>query len=117
MDLQDGAASNAFAVGGKYTNTGKPLLANDPHLTLQAPNILMHCHLTVENTEDQKDEMNDNADSSHSTTDMHVTGVIVPGMPAFVIGHTEYIGWGITLGFVSVYIEITSLNSGTGSFW
>ena len=38
-------ASNNWVVGGKHTSTGKPILANDPHLGLTAPGVWMLMHL------------------------------------------------------------------------
>jgi len=38
-------ASNAWVIGGSRTKTGKPLLCNDPHLTLMAPSIWLATHL------------------------------------------------------------------------
>lgn len=32
-------ASNNWVIAGQHTTTGKPLLANDPHLVLSAPSI------------------------------------------------------------------------------
>jgi penicillin amidase len=35
----DSLGSNAWVIGGKHTKTGKPLLANDPHLGLLIPSL------------------------------------------------------------------------------
>ncbi|HEY2979948.1 MAG TPA: penicillin acylase family protein, partial [Anaerolineales bacterium] len=45
--LGDGLGSNSWVIGGEHTTTGKPLLANDPHLAIQLPSIwyqmTLHC--------------------------------------------------------------------------
>jgi penicillin amidase len=70
------AASNNWVVSGKHTVTGKPLLANDPHLAPSAPSIWYMVHL--------------------SAPGVRVAGVTAPGLPGVVIGHNEQIAWGFT---------------------
>ncbi len=70
------AASNNWVVSGKRTVTGKPLLANDPHLTASAPSIWHMVHL--------------------SAPGVRVAGVTAPGLPGVVIGHNDKIAWGFT---------------------
>ena len=70
------AMSNNWVVSGKHTATGKPLLANDPHLAPSAPSIWYMSYL--------------------STPDMRVAGVTIPGAPGIIIGHNERIAWGVT---------------------
>ncbi len=74
--VPDRAASNNWVVSGKRTQTGKPLLANDPHLPASAPSIwhLVDLH----------------------APGIHVAGVTAPGAPGVVIGHNERIAWGVT---------------------
>lgn len=73
---EDRAASNNWVVSGKRTVSGKPLLANDPHLGASAPSIWYMMHL--------------------SAPGMRVAGVTSPGLPGIVIGHNEHIAWGFT---------------------
>lgn len=73
---EDSAASNNWVISGKHTFTGKPLLANDPHLAPSAPSIWYMTHL--------------------STPDHHAAGVAVAGLPGIAIGHNDYIAWGAT---------------------
>jgi penicillin amidase len=68
--------SNNWVVDGKKSVTGKPLLANDPHLGLQMPSIWYENHLVA--------------------PDLEVTGVSLPGAPGVVIGHNAHIAWGFT---------------------
>ena len=70
------AASNNWVVDGKHTVTGKPLLANDPHLAPSAPSIWYMVHL--------------------SAPGVRVAGVTAPGLPGVIIGHNDQIAWGFT---------------------
>ncbi len=70
------AASNNWVVSGSHTVSGKPLLANDPHLRPTAPSIWHMVHL--------------------STPGYRVAGVTAAGLPGIVIGHNEHIAWGFT---------------------
>jgi penicillin amidase len=69
--------SNNWAVSGKKSTIGKPILANDMHLGLFTPGIWYQMHQVVENQLD-------------------VTGVMLPGAPFIVAGHNENIAWGMT---------------------
>jgi penicillin G amidase len=70
--------SNSWAVSGKKTKSGAPILANDPHLNLSLPNVWMEMQLSMPG--------------------MNVYGVSIPGTPAIIIGFNENIAWGITNG-------------------
>ncbi|MEK6337371.1 MAG: penicillin acylase family protein [Acidobacteriota bacterium] len=69
-------ASNNWVVAGKRTTSGKPLLANDPHIPASAPGVWYMTDL--------------------SAPGLHVTGVTFPGAPGIIIGHNERIAWGVT---------------------
>jgi penicillin amidase len=68
--------SNAWVVSGAHTSTGKPVLANDPHLDFGIPSTWHMVHLQAPG--------------------LNVTGVALPGVPAVIIGHNERIAWGVT---------------------
>jgi len=68
--------SNAWAVSGERSTTGKPILANDPHLDFSIPAVWYMVHLHA--------------------GDLNVTGVSLPGVPAIIVGHNERIAWGVT---------------------
>ena len=81
-------ASNNWVVDGTMTTTGAPILCNDPHLGQAAPSIWYECHLVAD--------------------DIDVIGVSFPGAPGIVIGHNQYIAWGLTNAVSDVedlYIE------------
>ena len=77
-----GIGSNSWVISGDKTDTGKPLLANDPHLGPMMPSIWyqigLHC-TTV---------------STACPYDM--AGYSFSGLPGIVIGHNQTIGWGFT---------------------
>ena len=68
--------SNAWALSGAHTASGKPILANDPHLEFSNPSTWYQVHLTAPG--------------------LNVTGVSLPGVPCVIIGHNARIAWGIT---------------------
>ncbi|TNE61566.1 MAG: penicillin acylase family protein [Alphaproteobacteria bacterium] len=73
-----GYGSNNWVVSGAHTKSGKPLLANDPHLGLTTPSIwyLVRLH--------------------NRTTDSNLVGVSFPGTPSIVLGRNDKIAWGFT---------------------
>lgn len=78
----DGIGSNSWVVSGKLTNTGKPLLANDPHLSIQMPSIWYQMHLECKPVSDQ--------------CPFNVGGFTFAGVPGVIIGHNDHIAWGFT---------------------
>jgi len=74
--LVEGMGSNNWVVSGALSETGKPLLANDPHLGLAAPALWYFAHL--------------------SAPGMNVIGATLPGIPGVVLGHNDRIAWGFT---------------------
>ncbi|MCL4507422.1 MAG: penicillin acylase family protein, partial [Chloroflexi bacterium] len=86
--------SNDWVIGGSHTTTGKPILANDPHLGVQMPSIWyqvgLHCR-TVS-----------------ASCPYDVVGVSFAGAPGVIIGHNNRIAWGVTNGNPAVedlYVE------------
>jgi len=68
--------SNSWVVSGELSTSASPMLASDPHLPATSPSIWHITHL--------------------STKEFRVCGVSVPGVPGVMIGHNEWIAWGIT---------------------
>ncbi|MFE1288593.1 penicillin acylase family protein [Streptomyces sp. NPDC058751] len=90
----NGIGSNSWVVAGSRTITGKPLLANDPHLSASLPSVWyqMGLHCTAVSAECQYD----------------VSGYTFAGMPGVVIGHNADMAWGMTNSGVDVtdlYLE------------
>jgi penicillin amidase len=74
--LVEGAGSNNWVVSGEHTASGKPLLANDPHLGLSAPPVWYFAHLVAPG--------------------LDAIGATLPGVPAIVLGRNQRIAWGFT---------------------
>ncbi|MCT7996060.1 penicillin acylase family protein [Laspinema olomoucense] len=86
--------SNSWVVSGAKTSTGKPLLANDPHLGIQMPSIWY--------------EMGLHCTSKTADCPYDVTGFSFAGMVGIIIGHSERIAWGCTnvgADTMDLYIE------------
>ncbi len=68
--------SNAWAVSGAHTASGKPMVANDPHLRYTVPGTWYLVHLKA--------------------AGFNVSGAALPGIPCVILGHNENIAWGVT---------------------
>jgi penicillin amidase len=96
-----GIGSNNWVIAGARTATGKPLLANDPHLTVQNPAVWYFNHLRT-------------ADGT-----FEVAGVSLAGSPGVVIGHNNAIAWGMTnLGadLMDLYVETVDPTGHPGQY-
>jgi penicillin amidase len=95
--------SNAWVVSGRRTATGRPILANDPHLLIELPSVWYEVHLVA--------------------AGLDVQGVTVPGAPFVAIGHNARIAWGFTntgadvQDFVVERIDTAGRRVQTGSGW
>lgn len=69
-------ASNEWVVDGKHSESGKPILANDPHLGFTTPSIWYLVRI--------------------ETPQETIAGVGSPGEPMIVLGHNTHIAWGFT---------------------
>ncbi len=74
--LPPSAGSNNWVVSGSKTESGKPLLANDPHLGLAAPALWYFAHL--------------------KTPGFNAIGATLPGVPGIILGRNDRIAWGFT---------------------
>lgn len=82
-----GRGSNNWVVSGARTASGKPLLANDPHLGLGAPAIWYFARL-------QSPAGRASDGTEHPAMD--VIGATLPGLPFVVLGRTGQVAWGFT---------------------
>lgn len=89
-------ASNVWAVAGSMTETGKPLLANDPHLGFQAPVLWYLARIEAPG--------------------LTVTGATVPGVPFHLIGHNGRIAWGTTTTHADTVDLFVEKLAGEGSY-
>ncbi|WP_425494469.1 penicillin acylase family protein [Natronosalvus halobius] len=71
-----GVGSNSWLVSGEHTESGTPVVANDPHLQLMTPPLWYEQHV--------------------ETPEASVRGVTFPGVPFVIIGANEAAGWGFT---------------------
>jgi penicillin amidase len=69
-------ASNEWVVDGKHSQSGKPILANDPHLGFATPGVWYLARI--------------------ETPQETIAGVTSPGEPMIVLGHNTHIAWGFT---------------------
>ena len=72
----EGVGSNSWVLAGARTTTGKPLLANDPHLKLSTPALWYFARIEAPG--------------------LHIAGATMPGLPGVVMGQNSHIAWGLT---------------------
>jgi penicillin amidase len=82
-DVSDGGSNN-WILAPDRTETGRPLLAGDPHRVLEMPNMYAQVHLACD--------------------EFDVIGLTVPGVPGFPhFGHSESVAWSVTHAFVDIH--------------
>ncbi|NGO41205.1 penicillin acylase family protein [Streptomyces ureilyticus] len=90
----NGIGSNSWVIGGAHTISGKPLLANDPHLSPSLPSVWYQMGLHCRSVSDK--------------CQYDVSGYTFAGLPGVIIGHNQNIAWGMTNSGVDVadlYLE------------
>jgi penicillin G amidase len=91
--------SNSFVVAGRLTSNGRPLLANDMHLTIRVPNTWYRASLEW-------------PDPANPAQPHRLTGVTLPGVPAVVAGTNSHVAWGFTNSYADwsdiVLIDVDS---------
>lgn len=94
LGIGDGIGSNSWVVDGSHSTTGKPILANDPHLAPSMPGIWyqvgLHCRTVSK------------------ACPYDVSGFSFSGLPGVVAGHNAKIAWGVTTMYADVadlYLE------------
>ena len=80
--FDDGTGSNNWVVSGRLTESGKPLLASDPHIAIEAVSCWYQSHLCGGS--------------------FNVAGMSYVGMPAIMFGRNEHVAWGITNNICSL---------------
>jgi penicillin amidase len=87
-------ASNAWAVSGEHTTTGRAVLSHDPHLAHMNPGLFYLAHF--------------------EGPDFTIAGATPPGLPAVVLGHGRHVAWGTPYCPVDVMdtVRITPNNAG-----
>ena len=91
--------SNNWVVDGTLTASGKPLLANDPHLGTHIPSLWYLAHMTA--------------------GDFDVIGATLPGAPAVAIGRNRFIAWGetnVAADVEDLYLERIDASGKTAEF-
>ncbi|WP_243401008.1 MULTISPECIES: penicillin acylase family protein [Isoptericola] len=78
----DGAGSNSWVVSGDLTESGSPILANDPHLALDVPSLWSQVGLHCEQVSQE--------------CPFDVAGFSFAGFPGVIIGHNAELAWGLT---------------------
>jgi penicillin G amidase len=82
------AGSNWWMVSGTHTASGRPILANDPHLSLGTPTLFHEAHIVS----------NDPA----FPQPMNTVGLVAPGTPLPILGCTSNFCWGLTTNSLDV---------------
>lgn len=93
LESNTGIGSNNWALSGRKTASGYPILCNDPHLNLNLPSIWFECQLTAPG--------------------INCYGVSIPGAPGIVIGFNNHISWGLTNNYRDVK-DYYALKTDTG---
>jgi penicillin G amidase len=75
-------SSNSWVIAGARTATGRPLLANDPHLQVEMPSVWYEQHVVA--------------------AGLDVRGMAIPGVPFVMIGHNARVAWGLTSSWADV---------------
>lgn len=84
--------SNSWVISGDHTESGHPIMANDPHLALTSPPLFYQAHLNTK----------------RAGGDIDVAGQMIAGTPAIILGFTDRIAWGLTTSgydVTDVYLE------------
>lgn len=84
-DLPRDQGSNWWILHGKHTESGKPLLVGDPHLTIKIPMFWYEAHLNLK-----------------GEAPFNNYGVSPPGVPGQMVGHNNFYCTSITLGYCDV---------------
>lgn len=87
----EGIGSNSWVLSGRLTDTGMPLLANDPHLGASLPSVWHQVGLKCRTVDE--------------SCPFDVSGFSFAGLPGVIIGHNDRIAW----GFTNLAADVTDL--------
>ncbi|WP_435748576.1 penicillin acylase family protein [Microbacterium sp. PMB16] len=93
-NVGEGIGSNSWVVSGDLTETGMPLLANDPHLGASLPSVWYQVQLKCSTV--------------NEACPFDVGGFSFSGLPGIVIGHNQKVAWGftnLTTDVTDLYVE------------
>lgn len=93
-DVGEGIGSNSWVVAGSLTESGLPLLSNDPHLGAALPSVWYQVQLKCSKVTD--------------SCPFDVGGFSFSGLPGIVIGHNQQVAWGftnLTTDVADLYVE------------
>lgn len=93
-DVGEGIGSNSWVVSGELTESGMPLLANDPHLGAALPSVWHQVQLRCSTVSPE--------------CPFDVSGFSFSGLPGVVIGHNSQVAWGftnLTTDVADLYVE------------
>lgn len=96
-DVGEGIGSNSWVVSGRFTESGQPLLANDPHLGGSLPSVWHQVGLRCAEVSEE--------------CPFEVSGFGFSGVPGVIIGHNAKVAWGftnLTSDVTDLYIERVS---------
>ncbi|MFA5668711.1 MAG: penicillin acylase family protein [Balneolaceae bacterium] len=99
FERPEGIGSNNWAVSGSKTESGFPILANDPHLSLTLPSIWYEVQLHAPG--------------------INTYGVSLQGVPGVIIGFNEHVAWGVTnvASDVMDWYEVKFKDSSKREYW
>lgn len=79
-----GGGSNSWAIGPSRTETGRPIVAGDPHRNFELPGMYAQQHIACD--------------------DFDLIGLTIPGCPGFPhFAHNENVAWGVTIAFMDLH--------------
>ncbi|HEX5718307.1 MAG TPA: penicillin acylase family protein [Thermoanaerobaculia bacterium] len=99
LERQRDRGSNWWIASGKVTDSGRPILANDPHLGLDTPSIFYEAQIR-------------SIPGADGGGPLNAFGVTFPGIPAIVLGCNPRVCWGATtnpMDVTDVYMETLTL--------
>ncbi|WP_267639512.1 penicillin acylase family protein [Haloarchaeobius amylolyticus] len=94
FETEPGIGSNSWVVSGEHTDSGDPIVANDPHLNLTVPPVWYEQHVV-------------------GPDPLDVRGVCFPGVPFVIIGQNHAGAWGFTNTGADV-VDFYTYDSPTG---